>query len=80
MSKIIRFIGDIHGNYHKYLSLVNNGPAVLQRPGIRDGSLSVARVLKNAIDLIDKGEFDGVLDDEILLIQDNLRIILQSVD
>lgn len=52
MSKIIRFIGDIHGNYHKYLSLVNNGPECSIQLG--DMGVGFGSSIENTLKQIDE--------------------------
>jgi hypothetical protein len=55
-------------------------PSVLLREGVKgDSSLSTARVLKQALELLDKGEFPGVRDDDFFVIRDNLEVLLKAV-
>jgi hypothetical protein len=61
------------------MSTASKLPTVLLIEGRGDRSLSVARVLKQAIHLIDAGTFEGVDDQDIEVINGNLRLLLDAV-
>lgn len=55
-------------------------PAILLRPNVKgDSSLSVERVLKQAIDLIENGTFN-MDEHDVLVIQGNLEELLKAID
>lgn len=61
------------------LSMSETLPSVLQIPKVRDRSLSVYRELKNAVDLLHKGDFPGVADEDFFVIVGNLEILRDAV-